>query len=37
MQISLRWVFLLMDDVIDRWKQAGPGWQTRMAVRLGSV
>jgi uncharacterized protein (DUF4415 family) len=24
-------------DVIDRWKASGPGWQTRMAERLGSV
>ena len=24
-------------DVIDRWKQTGPGWQTRMADRLSSV
>lgn len=24
-------------DVIDRWKQTGPGWQTRMAERLNSV
>jgi uncharacterized protein (DUF4415 family) len=24
-------------DVIDRWKQTGPGWQTRMAERLCSV
>lgn len=24
-------------DVIERWKQTGPGWQTRMAERLGSV
>jgi len=24
-------------DVIDRWKQTGPGWQTRMAERLSSV
>ena len=24
-------------DVIDRWKATGPGWQTRMAERLGSV
>jgi uncharacterized protein (DUF4415 family) len=22
-------------DVIDRWKATGPGWQTRMADRLG--
>lgn len=24
-------------DVIDRWKQTGPGWQTRMAERLSSI
>ena len=24
-------------DVIDRWKATGPGWQTRMADRLGKV
>lgn len=24
-------------DVIERWKQTGPGWQTRMAERLSSV
>ena len=24
-------------DVIDRWKQTGPGWQTRTAERLSSV
>ena len=24
-------------DVIDRWKATGPGWQTRMAERLGTV
>ena len=24
-------------DVIDRWKQTGPGWQTRMAERLSLV
>ncbi len=29
--ISLR----LPADVIERWKATGPGWQTRMADRLG--
>ena len=24
-------------DVIERWKATGPGWQTRMAARLGKV
>lgn len=24
-------------DVIDRWNQTGPGWQTRMAERLSSI
>jgi len=24
-------------DVIDAWKATGPGWQTRMAARLGKV
>jgi uncharacterized protein (DUF4415 family) len=24
-------------DVIERWKETGPGWQTRMAARLSSV
>ena len=24
-------------DLIDWWKATGPGWQTRMAERLGSV
>lgn len=28
--ISLR----LPEDVIERWKATGPGWQTRMAERL---
>jgi uncharacterized protein (DUF4415 family) len=28
--ISLR----LPEDVIDRWRATGPGWQTRMAKRL---
>jgi len=31
--ISLR----LPTDVIERWKATGPGWQTRMAERLGKV
>jgi uncharacterized protein (DUF4415 family) len=31
--ISLR----LPADVIERWKATGPGWQTRMADRLGKV
>lgn len=31
--ISLR----LPADVIERWKATGPGWQTRMAERLGKV
>ncbi len=31
--ISLR----LPVDVIERWKATGPGWQTRMAERLGKV
>ena len=31
--LSLR----LPADVIDRWKATGPGWQTRMTERLGSV
>jgi uncharacterized protein (DUF4415 family) len=24
-------------DVIERWKATGPGWQTRIAQRLGKV
>ncbi|HJU21048.1 MAG TPA: BrnA antitoxin family protein [Casimicrobiaceae bacterium] len=24
-------------DVIERWRATGPGWQTRMAERLGKV
>ena len=24
-------------DVIARWKSSGPGWQTRMAARLGKA
>jgi uncharacterized protein (DUF4415 family) len=32
-QLTLR----LPADVIDRWKATGPGWQTRMADRLGKV
>jgi uncharacterized protein (DUF4415 family) len=31
--ISLR----LPAEVIERWKATGPGWQTRMAVRLSKV
>lgn len=31
--ISLR----LPADVIERWKATGPGWQTRMAERLGKL
>ena len=31
--ISLR----LPADVIKRWKETGPGWQTRMAERLSKV
>ena len=31
--ISLR----LPADLIERWKASGPGWQTRMAERLGKV
>ena len=31
--ISLR----LPADVIERWKATGPGWQTRMAERLGQM
>jgi uncharacterized protein (DUF4415 family) len=31
--ISLR----LPAEVIERWKATGPGWQTRMAERLGKV
>lgn len=31
--ISLR----LPAEVIERWKATGPGWQTRMAERLGRV
>ena len=31
--ISLR----LPADVLERWKSTGPGWQTRMAERLGKV
>lgn len=32
-QLTLR----LPVDVIERWKATGPGWQTRMADRLGKV
>jgi uncharacterized protein (DUF4415 family) len=32
-QLTLR----LPADVIERWKATGPGWQTRMAERLGKV
>ncbi len=31
--ISIR----LPEDVIDRWRATGPGWQTRMADRLAEV
>ncbi|HEY5637503.1 MAG TPA: BrnA antitoxin family protein [Burkholderiales bacterium] len=31
--ISIR----LPDDVIQRWRETGPGWQTRMADRLAKV
>lgn len=31
--ISLR----LPEDVIERWRKTGPGWQTRMADRLSRV
>ena len=31
--ISLR----LPEDVIERWRATGPGWQTRMADRLSKV
>ena len=31
--ISLR----LPEDVIERWKATGPGWQTRMADRLSKA
>ena len=31
--ISIR----LPEDVIERWKATGPGWQTRMASRLSKV
>ena len=31
--ISLR----LPTDVVERWKATGPGWQTRMAERLGRM
>ena len=31
--ISLR----LPDEVIERWKATGPGWQTRMAERLSKL
>jgi uncharacterized protein (DUF4415 family) len=31
--ISLR----LPEDVIERWRATGPGWQTRMAKRLSKV
>lgn len=27
----------LPEDVIERWKATGPGWQTRMAERLNKV
>jgi len=27
----------LPEDVIERWKATGPGWQTRMAERLTKV
>jgi uncharacterized protein (DUF4415 family) len=27
----------LPEDVIERWKATGPGWQTRMAERLAKV
>ena len=31
--ISIR----LPQDVIERWRATGPGWQTRMADKLGKV
>ena len=31
--ISIR----LPEDVIERWKATGPGWQTRMAERLSKI
>ena len=31
--ISIR----LPEDVIERWRSTGPGWQTRMADRLAKV
>ena len=31
--ISIR----LPEDVIERWRATGPGWQTRMAERLSKV
>ncbi len=31
--LSLR----LPADLIEKWKATGPGWQTRMAERLGSI
>ena len=31
--ISIR----LPEDVIERWRATGPGWQTRMAGRLAKV
>lgn len=31
--ISIR----LPEDVIQRWRKTGPGWQTRMAERLAKV
>ena len=27
----------LPEDVLERWKATGPGWQTRMAARLAKV
>jgi len=27
----------LPEDVLERWKASGPGWQTRMAARLTKV
>jgi uncharacterized protein (DUF4415 family) len=27
----------LPEDVLERWKATGPGWQTRMAERLSKV
>lgn len=32
-QITIR----LPADVLERWKATGPGWQTRMAERLGKA